>query len=154
MPLYTRNTNVIHHFFQHKFLLISHQSIYIYYACLFVFVCLFVSNKRQHGWADRAQIFVTSRGPRKGLWMIKMSKMASIKIRFSLNFWKFWTIVWWYHFFGKLLRIDECKINKRFLKDFSLCHKLWFSNHYIFATEHGTVYLRYFKLWTLFYWLI
>jgi len=34
--------------------------------------CLFVSNKRQNGWTDRAQIFCgTSRDHREGLWMIK-----------------------------------------------------------------------------------
>ena len=37
-------------------------------ACLFV--CLFVSNKRQNGWTDRAKFFCgTSRDHRKGLWM-------------------------------------------------------------------------------------
>jgi len=37
-----------------------------------VSVCLFVSNKRQNGWTDRAQIFCgTSRDPREGLWMIE-----------------------------------------------------------------------------------
>ena len=40
-------------------------------------VCLFVSNKRQNGWTDRAQIFCgTSRDPRGGLWMIKFSKIC------------------------------------------------------------------------------
>ena len=35
-------------------------------------VCLFVSNKRQKGWTDRAQIFCgTSRDQKEGLWMIK-----------------------------------------------------------------------------------
>ena len=35
---------------------------------------MFVSNKRQNGWTDRAQIFCgTSRDPREGLWMIKIS---------------------------------------------------------------------------------
>jgi len=34
-------------------------------------VCFFVSNKRQNGSTDRAQIFCgTSREPREGLWMI------------------------------------------------------------------------------------
>ena len=54
-------------------------------ACLFV--CLFVSNKRQNGWTDRAQIFCgTSRDPREGSWMIKISNIClhqnSIFIKF------------------------------------------------------------------------
>ena len=40
-------------------------------------VCLFISNKRQNGWTDRAQIFCgTSRDPREGLWMIKISNIC------------------------------------------------------------------------------
>ena len=40
-------------------------------------VCLFVSNKRQNGWTDQAQIFSgISRDPREGLWMIKFSKIC------------------------------------------------------------------------------
>ena len=55
------------------------------FVCLSV--CLFVSNKRQNGWTDRAQIFcVTSRDPREGLWMIKISNIClhqnSIFIKF------------------------------------------------------------------------
>ena len=50
-------------------------------------VCLFVSNKRQNGWTDRAQIFfLTSRDHRGGLWMIKISNIClhqnSIVIKF------------------------------------------------------------------------
>ena len=48
-------------------------------VCLFVClsVCLFVSNKRQNGWTDRAQIFCgTSHDPREGLWMIKFLKIC------------------------------------------------------------------------------
>ena len=50
-------------------------------------VCLFVSNKRQNGWTDRAQIFCgTSRDPREGLWKIKISNICpyqkSIVIKF------------------------------------------------------------------------
>ena len=42
-----------------------------------MFVCLFVSKKRQNGWTDRAQIFCgTSRDPREGLWMIEFSKIS------------------------------------------------------------------------------
>jgi len=44
-------------------------------------VCLFVSNKRQNGWTDRAQIFCgTSRYPREGLWMIKNFKKGILKV--------------------------------------------------------------------------
>ena len=79
--------------------------IYIYFACLF-FVCLFVSNKRQNGWIDRAQIFCgTSRDPREGLWMIKISKNLCLKVfyfckkkyfwwNFFLKKYIFWKIVW------------------------------------------------------------
>ena len=55
-------------------------SLYLLLVCLFVylFICLFVSNKRQNGWTDRA-----SRDPRKGLWMIEFSKICLLhKIRF------------------------------------------------------------------------
>ena len=58
-------------------------------VCLFVClsVCLFVSNKRQNGWTDRAQNFCgTSREPREGLWIIKISNIClhqnSIVIKF------------------------------------------------------------------------
>ena len=60
---------------------LRHLYLYINLACLSVClfvclgVCLFVSNKRQNGWTDRAQIFCgTSRDPREGLWMIKIKK--------------------------------------------------------------------------------
>ena len=50
-------------------------------------VCTCVSNKRQNGWTDQVQILCgTSTDPRVGLWMIKISNISSIKIRFSLNF--------------------------------------------------------------------
>ena len=50
-------------------------------------VCLFVSNKRQNGWTDKAQIFCgTSRDPREGLWMIEILNIClhqnSIFIKF------------------------------------------------------------------------
>jgi len=49
--------------------MVSHI-IYIYIAC--VFLCPFVSNKRQNGWTDRAQILCgSSRHPREDLWMSK-----------------------------------------------------------------------------------
>ena len=48
-----------------------HINIIIVYTML---VCLFVSNKRQNGYTDRAQILCgTSRDSREGLWMIKIS---------------------------------------------------------------------------------
>ena len=54
-------------------------------VCLFV--CLVVSNKRQNGWTDRAQIFCgASRDSREGLWIIKISNICpyqnSIVIKF------------------------------------------------------------------------
>ena len=62
-------------------------------VCLFVClpVCLFVSNKRQNGWTDRAQIFFeTSRDPREGLWKIKISNTCLHHNAIVINFWKFW----------------------------------------------------------------
>ena len=54
----------------------KHRNLYINLACLGA-VCLFVSNKRQNDWSDRAQFFCgTSRDPREGLWMIKFSKIC------------------------------------------------------------------------------
>ena len=50
-------------------------NLYINLACLSV--CLFVSNKLQNGWTDRAQIFCgTSHDHREGLWMIKISNIC------------------------------------------------------------------------------
>ena len=65
------------------FSLIKVQSIYKF--CLSV--CLFLSNKRQNGRTDRAQIFCgTSRDSREGLWIIKISNIClhqnSIVIKF------------------------------------------------------------------------
>ena len=52
-------------------------SIYKFGFSVMVFVCLFVSNKRQNGWTDRAQIFCrTSHDHREGLWMIKISNIC------------------------------------------------------------------------------
>ena len=73
--------------------LIRFFNLYINLACLFVClsVCLFVSNKRQNGWTDRAQFFCgTSRTPGKVYESSKFQIFVSIKIRSSLNFWKFW----------------------------------------------------------------
>ena len=54
----------------------SESSIYKFGLSVCLSVCLFVSNKRQNGWTDRAQIFCgTSCDPREGLWMIKFSKI-------------------------------------------------------------------------------
>ncbi len=50
-----------------------------YYFHLYInLVCLFdVSNKRQNGWTDRAQIFCgTSHDHREGLWIINILKMC------------------------------------------------------------------------------
>ena len=56
---------------------IFHLSIYKFGLSVCLSVCLFVSNKRQNGWTDRAQIFCgTSRDPREGLWMIKILKIC------------------------------------------------------------------------------
>ena len=69
------------------------QSIYKFglSVCLFVWVsvCLFVSNKRQNGWTDRGQIFCgTSRDPREGLWMIKISNICLHQNSISIKFFK------------------------------------------------------------------
>ena len=62
-------------------------AVYLYTLLVWVSVCLFVSNKRQNGWTDRAQIFCgTSRAHREGLWMIKILNIClhqnSIFIKF------------------------------------------------------------------------
>ena len=64
-----------------------HLYIYKFGLSVCLFVCLFVSNKRQNGWTDRAQFFCgTSRDHREGLWMIKISNIClhqnSIFIKF------------------------------------------------------------------------
>ena len=65
-----------------------YKSIYKFGLSVFLSVfCLFVSNKRQNGWTDRAQIFCgTSRDSREGLWIIKISNIClhqnSIVIKF------------------------------------------------------------------------
>ena len=71
----------------------------IYFACLggFLSVCLFVSNKRQNGWTNLAQIIcVTSHDPREGLRMIECLKFTFNRIRcfqvFFLNCEKLFTI--------------------------------------------------------------
>ena len=80
----------------------------LYFACLSVsfFLGLFVSNKRQNSWTDRAQILCgSSYNPSEGLWMVKSSKIC-------LKNWFSW-------------------------KELSFCHKLWFSNFNIVATQCG-----------------
>ena len=62
-------------------------SIYKFGLSVCLSVCLFVSNKRQNGWTDRAHIFCgTSRDPREGLEIIKISNIClhqnSIFIKF------------------------------------------------------------------------
>ena len=42
-----------------------------------MYVGMFVFNKRQNGWTDGTQFFYeTSRGPGKGLWMIKFLQIC------------------------------------------------------------------------------
>ena len=65
------------------------NNLYINLACLSV--CLFVSNKCQNGWTDRAQIFCgTSRDPREGLWMIEILNICLHQNSIFIIFWKFW----------------------------------------------------------------
>ena len=62
---------------------------YVYCCLLFIVVCLFVSNKRQNGWTDRAQIFCgTSRDSREGLWIIKISNMCLYQNSIVIKFFK------------------------------------------------------------------
>ena len=66
-----------------------------------MFVCLFVSNKRQNGWTDWAQIFfVTSRGPREGLWMIKILNICLYQNSIFIKFLKILKIheFFWFKF--------------------------------------------------------
>ena len=65
----------------------SIKSIYKFGLSVCLFVCLFVSNKRQNGWTDRAQNFCgTSCDPREGLWMIKFSKICLYQNSIFKNF--------------------------------------------------------------------
>jgi len=100
-------------------LLVCLSFIYTLLVCLSA--CLFLSNKRQNGWTDWAQILCgTSRDPRKGLLMIRQNYIF-IKVWKSTNFW-----------------------NPR--KELSLCHKLCFSKS---SLNSYVVDFRYFKLWIL-----
>ena len=57
----------------------SPLNLYINLSCLSG--CLFVSNKRQNGWTDRAQIFCgISRYPRESLWMMKIKNNCVEKL--------------------------------------------------------------------------
>ena len=56
-------------------------SMHINTLLVWVGVCLFVSNKRQNGWTDRAQIFYgTSRDHRESLYMITNFKKCVSKV--------------------------------------------------------------------------
>ena len=55
-----------------------------------LFVCLFVSNKRQNDWTDRAKIFSgISRDPREGLWSVDDQIFKNLPPS-KFVFWKFW----------------------------------------------------------------
>ena len=56
----------------------------IYIYTLFVCICLFVSDKRRNGWADRVQMYFVGPHvtPGKVYWWSNFQKFASIKIRF------------------------------------------------------------------------
>ena len=65
--------NIVNLRYYKLWILWDHLSIYKFGLS----VCLFVSNKRQNGWTDWAQILCgISRDPREGLWMIKFSKIC------------------------------------------------------------------------------
>ena len=59
--------------------------LYMYFSCLGV--CRFVSNKRQNGIADRAQILcVTSHDPMEGLWNIKIENLRKKSFKIVVYF--------------------------------------------------------------------
>ena len=63
------------------------KSIYIYIYTLLV--CLFVSNKHQNGWTDRAQILGwTSHDPMEGC--LDFKKVIPIFFLIFVKFWKLW----------------------------------------------------------------
>ena len=74
---------------EYKFILLMCLNIfvYLYIHILCLSVRVFVSNKRKYGWTDRAKKIL---GPHMTKGKIygwsKFKKLASIKIRFSLNF--------------------------------------------------------------------
>ena len=58
----------------------------LYNRCLSV--CLFVTDKRQKGWVDRAKILCgTSHGPREGFWNIKIEERKILEKSWNF-FWK------------------------------------------------------------------
>ena len=62
-------------------------SLYVLYA--WASGCLFVSNKGQTDWTDRAQILCgTSHVPKEGLKMIKISKICLQRNTILIKFWK------------------------------------------------------------------
>ena len=61
-------------------------NLYIYFA--WVYVCLFVSNKRQNGWTERAQIFFGSLVWFQGRF-INDQIFKNFPLR-KFDFWKFW----------------------------------------------------------------
>ena len=92
---------------------IKSSLIYLYINSACLFVCLFVSNKRQNGWTDRAQIFCgTSRDSREGLWIIKSSNICLHQNSIVIKFFK-------------ILKIREifCKIRELFLFSFTMYTK-------------------------------
>ena len=63
--------------------------IYKFGLSVMVGVCLFVSNKRQNGWIDWAQILCgTSHGPKEGLWMNKDIKISLQQNSIFIKIWK------------------------------------------------------------------
>ena len=62
----------------------SQPHLYIYYACLFV--CPFVSNKRQNGWTNQAQnILCTS----PGNWFMTDQNFTKLCVKVFLFLWNF-----------------------------------------------------------------
>ena len=63
--------------------------IYKFGLSVMVGVCLFVSNKRQNGWIDWAQILCgTSHGPKEGLCMNKDTKITLQQNSIFIKIWK------------------------------------------------------------------
>ena len=89
--------------FYKKRVIFLNPSIYKFGLSVCLSVCLFVSNKRQNGWIDLAQIFCgASRDPREGLWKIKISNIC---LHQNLIFIKFLKILKIREIFCKNLRI-------------------------------------------------
>ena len=77
-------TNSLRFIWDIKIVLLDGNVFRIVFKSIYKFglsVCLFVSNKRQKGWTNRAQIFCgTSRDPREGLWMIEILKICVLEV--------------------------------------------------------------------------